>query len=160
MADSKSLVAATQGVDMGNLDWPNSPFSDVPTDASNRYRVELLPWAEVREDGVAFREGADPRVLRWDRVLIALAAHVGEPEGVSTVVFDLVVERKEAECLVCRFDADPGDAAMEAARVILGALGRERCSRSLAELAAEGVAGRSYADLESLASGSLAELGL
>ena len=115
---------------MGNLESPNSPFSDVPTDAANRYRVELLAWAQVQDDGVAFREAGEKRLLRWEQVIVALAAHVGEPEGVSTVVFDLVIERKEAECLVCRFDADPGDAAMEVARSLMNAIGRKRCSRS------------------------------
>jgi hypothetical protein len=129
-------------------------------DARERYRVELLAWAEVAEDGVRFREGSEPRRLPWDRVLHALAAHVGEPEGVSTVVFDLVVERKQIECLVCRFDADPGEAAQRVAREIALRIGRERCSRSLLELAAEGVPTRAYADLDGLAAGSLEELGL
>ena len=144
---------------MGKEEWPGPSFPKGFEDAA-RYRVELLAWAEVQPDGIAFREGAEPRHLRWDRVLTALAAHVGEPEGVSTVVFDLVVERKDAECLVCRFDADPGEAAQGTARALLDALGRERCSRSLAELATDGIPGRSYADLESLAAGSLQELGL
>jgi hypothetical protein len=145
---------------MGNSEWPTPRFSDDFTDATARYRVELLAWAEVRPDGVAFREGADARQLRWDRVLHALASHVGEPEGVSTVVFDLVVERKEAECLVRRFDADPGEAAQGVARALLDALGRDRCSRSLLDLAAEGIPSRAYSDLASLAAGSLEDLGL
>lgn len=145
---------------MGEREWPAASGSGVFDGAADRYRVELLPWAEVARDGVAFRDGAETRILPWDRVLTALAAHVGEPEGVSTVVFDLLVERKDAECLVRRFDADPGEAAQSVARALLEALGRQRCSRSLAELASDGVPSRSYADLESLASGSLAELGL
>ncbi|RIL00834.1 MAG: hypothetical protein DCC71_18445 [Proteobacteria bacterium] len=130
------------------------------SDAAERYRVEVLPWAEVVADGVRFREGAEPRLLPWARILSALAAHVGEPEGVSTVVFDLVIERKDSDVLVCRFDADPGDAAQETARRLYAKLGRERCSRSLCELAADGVPSRSYVDLESLAAGSLEDLGL
>jgi hypothetical protein len=129
-------------------------------DAGERYRVEVLAWAEVAAGGVRFREGAEGRLLAWERVLHALAAHVGEPEGVSTVVFDLVIERKQTECLVCRFDADPGEAAQGVAREILERIGRERCSRSLAELAAEGIPTRTYADLEALAAGSLEDLGL
>lgn len=145
---------------MGEADWTGPANEGVFGDATDRYRVELLPWAEVRRDGVAYREGDETRVLGWERVVVALAAHVGEPEGVSTVVFDLVVERKDAECLVRRFDADPGEAAQGVARTLLEKLGRTRCSRSLAELAAEGVPSRSYADLDGLAAGSLAELGL
>ena len=127
---------------------------------SPRYRVEVLPWAELGLDGIVFREGPGHRTLPWSRILHALAAYVGEPEGVCTIVFDLVIERKQAECLVCRFDADPGEPARTVARALLDGLGRARCSRSLADLAAEGVPTRSYADLDSLAEASLEELGL
>jgi hypothetical protein len=144
---------------MGEFDWPDGGPDGTCFDSGERYRVEVLAWAEIGADGVRFREGVEPRVLGWDRVLHALAAHVGEPEGVSTVVFDLVVERKETDCLVCRFDADPGESAQTAARAIADRLGRARCSRSLLELAAEGVPTRSYADLDALAAGSLVELG-
>jgi hypothetical protein len=129
-------------------------------DGSTRYRVEVLPWAEVGPGGIAFSEGPEQRTLPWSRILHALAAYVGEPEGVCTIVFDLVVERKETECLVCRFDADPGEPARSVARALLDGLGRERCSRSLANLAAEGVPTRTYSDLDSLAEASLEELGL
>jgi hypothetical protein len=144
---------------MGELDWPDGGSETGLLDVGGRYRVDVLAWAEVGADGVRFREGAEPLVLEWDRVLHALAAHVGEPEGVSTVVFDLVVERKEADCLVCRFDADPGEASQSTARTLAERLGRGRCSRSLLELAAEGVPTRSYPDLDALAAGSLEELG-
>ena len=128
-------------------------------DSSSRYRVELLSWAEVGPGGVAFREGTRPALLPWTRIQHALAAYVGEPEGVSTIVFDLLVERKDDECLVCRLDADPGEAAQAIARVLVEQLGRARCSRSLADLAAEGVPTRAYADLDALAEGALEELG-
>jgi hypothetical protein len=129
-------------------------------DTSSRYRVEVLPWAEVAADGIAFREGPEDRTLPWGRILHALASYVGEPEGVCTIVFDLVVERKETECLVRRFDADPGEAAQNVARALVERLGRARCSRSLADLAKEGMPTRSYADLDSLAEATLEELGL
>ena len=127
---------------------------------TSQYRVEVLPWAELGPGGIVFREGSEQAMLPWSRVLHALAAYVGEPEGVCTIVFDLVVERKETECLVCRFDADPGEPAQTAARALLEGLGRKRCSRSLAELAADGAPTRSYPDLDTLAEGALEELGL
>src|SRR5512138_687233 len=127
---------------------------------SSAYRVELLAWPEVGAEGVAHREGAERALLPWSRVAYALAAYVGEPEGVATIVFDLVVEKKDTECLVRRFDADPGAPAQAAAQAIVERLGRARCSRSLADLAAEGVPTRAYADLDSLAEGALEELGL
>jgi hypothetical protein len=124
-----------------------------------QYHVEVLPWAETGPGGIVFREGPELATLPWSRVLHALAAYVGEPEGVCTIVFDLVVERKETECLVRRFDADPGESAQSTAQALLAALGRTRCSRSLANLAADGVATRSYPDLDSLAEASLQDLG-
>jgi len=124
-----------------------------------QYRVEVLAWAEVGSGGIVYREGSELATLPWSLVLHALAAYVGEPEGVCTIVFDLVVERKETECLVRRFDADPGEPAQAIARALLEGLGRTRCSRSLADLAAEGVPTRSYPDLDSLAEASLEDLG-
>lgn len=128
------------------------------TDSSVRYRVEVLSWVEVGEHGVG-HFGADRRAtLQWASVLYALSAEVGEPEGVRTVVFDLVVERKGDECQVYRFDADPGSDAQALAERILVGLGRSRCSRSLVELARDGYASRRVPDLETLAESALAEL--
>ena len=125
-----------------------------------RYCVEVLYTAEIGEHGILYLNGRRREMLQWASVLHALAAEVGEPEGVRTVVFDLVVERKPDECLVLRFDAEPGADAQEVAMQIAASLGRERCSRSLAALAAEGDAGRQVPDLEALAEEALAELGL
>ena len=132
----------------------------VAADASARYRVELLGWAEVGESGIEYVEGPTRTTLRWGRIERALAAQVGEPEGVRTIVFDLVVERKNSECLVRRFDAEPGQPAQAIAQAIARHLGRRRCSRSLLELAAEGVPTRAYPDLDALAADALEELGL
>lgn len=145
---------------MSRAEWQGDRFPDDAAGALDRYRVELLAWAQLGPDGVAHREGIEARLLPWDRVLHASAAQVGEPEGVSTVVFDLLIERKADACLVRRFDADLGDDARAAAHAIVAALGRARCSRSLLALADEGAPGRSYEDLERLAAGSLADLGL
>ena len=127
-------------------------------DPADRYRAEVLPWVEVGDHGVAYFAGGRRVTLQWASVLYALAAEVGEPEGVRTVVFDLVVERKDDEVHVCRFDAEPGpDAQAVAARVVAG-LGRTRCSLSLAELARDGHPARTVPDLEALAESALDEL--
>jgi len=125
-----------------------------------RYRVEVLYTAEVGEHGILYLNGSRREMLQWASVLHALAAEVGEAEGVRTVVFDLVVERKDEECVVLRFDAEPGFDAQEVAVRIAAKLGRARCSRSLAALAAEGQASRQVPDLETLAAAALVELGL
>jgi hypothetical protein len=129
-------------------------------EAAVRYRVEVLPWAEVGDHGVSYLGGSRRETLQWASVLHALAAEVGEPEGVRTVVFDLVVEQGRGGCQVCRFDADPGPDAQEMAVQIATGLGRGRCSRSLLELAHDGAPGRHVADLETLAEAALKELGL
>jgi hypothetical protein len=136
------------------------PRSRRRIDATARYRVDLLHWPELEARGITYREGTSVGRLSWDRIQHALAAQVGEPEGVSTVVFDLVVERKQTECLVFRFDADPGEPAREVARALVERLGPQHCARSLVALADEGVPTRTYPDLDSLAEGALEELGL
>jgi len=129
-------------------------------EAAARYQVDVLTWPEVGEHGVSYLNGGRREMLQWASVLRALAAEVGEPEGVRTVVFDLVVECKQDECVVLRFDAAPGLDAQEVAMQVAASLGRERCSRSLSALAAEGQAGRQVPDLDSLAEAALRELGL
>jgi hypothetical protein len=128
------------------------------SDASARYRVEVLPWVEVGERGVGYFAGSRRTTLQWASVLYALSAQVGEPEGVCTVVFDLVVERKGDECQVCRFDADPGPDAQRLAEQIVAGLGRSRCSRSLIELASDGHPSRMVPDLDAVAESAWEEL--
>jgi hypothetical protein len=129
-------------------------------DAAARYDVEVLSWAEVGDHGVSYVNGRRRETLQWASVLRALAAEVGEPEGVRTVVFDLVVETKERSCAVCRFDAEPGAEAQETAMYIASSLGHERCSPTLLALARDGEPSRQVPDLDTLAEEALAELGL
>jgi hypothetical protein len=125
-----------------------------------RYHVDVLSWAEVGDHGVSYLNGSRRETLQWASILYGLAAEVGEPEGVRTVVIDLVVERKGRECVVCRFDAEPGLDAQEVAMQIAASLGRARCSRSLLALACDGAASRQVPDLEALDEQVIAELGL
>ena len=137
-----------------------SPWLGLGSDVGPRYRVEVLSWVEVGEHGVGYFAGSRRTTLQWASVLFALSAQVGEPEGVCTVVFDLVVERKGDECQVCRFDADPGPDAQRLAERILAGLGRARCSRSLIELASDGHPSRFVPDLDTVAESALEELAL
>jgi hypothetical protein len=123
-----------------------------------RYSVRLLAGARVTESGVLHQEGAAQRLLEWGDVDWALAAELGEPQGVRTIVFDLVVDRKAGSFTVCRFDAEPGEDAVAAARLIAGALPAERLAASIKSLAADGVTWRWYPDLESLEEDALALL--
>jgi hypothetical protein len=46
----------------------------------------------VTERGVVYRRGDQRYLLAWSRVHRGLAAEVGEPQGVRTIVFDLAIE--------------------------------------------------------------------
>jgi len=83
---------------------------------------------------------------------------VGEPEGVRTVVFDLVGASDGESWPVWRLDAEPGEAAMELARAIESCLGSERAAPSIKSLATDGIASRWFPDLESFARANLADL--
>ncbi len=126
---------------------------------STKYRVRLVEAAHPSEDGLAFPDGESREFLAWDRVRLAFAAEVGEPEGVRTIVFDLVVEEesdapqggRDPQCTsrcVFRLDADPGEDAMALARAIENGLGSERPSASIKSVATDGVPSRWYPDIE------------
>jgi hypothetical protein len=115
---------------------------------SAAYRVHLLGDPEVCAGGVSHREAGRRPLLPWSRVRHAIAAEVGEPEGVRTIVFDLVV-RESGGWVAYRLDAEPGEAAMELAQNIERSLGAGCASASLKSLATDGIPTRWFPDLES-----------
>jgi hypothetical protein len=127
------------------------PTPEVPS----RYRVHLLPDPKPTERGILYRRGDQRFLLAWERVKRAVAAEVGEPEGPRAVVFDLAVEVAGPECVVCRLDAPPGDAAQALARAIQLGLGPVRCDESLRATVSEGWPTRSHRDLETFQEASL-----
>jgi hypothetical protein len=137
--------------------WMNDPTQQAPDPSLRRYRVELLSEVRPTEEGVVCGGAAPTRLIRWDRVQRAMAAEVGEPQGVRTIVFDLVVDEAD-ECVLYRFDAEPGEAAVEVARVIARCLDPKRAEGSIKSLANEGTSNRWYPDLESFEEANLATL--
>lgn len=121
----------------------------------SRCRVHFLPDAKATDRGIVYRRGEERFLLVWGRIQAAFAADVGEPEGVRTVVFDVAVEMRGDECVLCRFDVDPGDEAQALARAIEVGVGRELCSASLRALAREGLPSRHYVDLDTLTEATL-----
>ena len=121
----------------------------------SRYRAHLLADAKPTERGLLYRRGEQRFVLEWTRVKRALAAEVGEPEGVRTIVFDLVVAIEGDECVACRFDADPGEVAHALARAVELGVGVGRCDPSLRAVATDGFATRSHPDLEAFEAAAL-----
>jgi hypothetical protein len=114
----------------------------------SRYRAELLADARPGRQGIVHAGPLGEARLAWGRVRRAFAAEVGEPEGVRTLVFDLVVGIAGGECASLRFDRDPGADAQAAARAIVRALGPDLCDPSLLAVAVDGYATRSHPDLE------------
>ncbi len=134
---------------------PINPPPDESPEAGPHYRVELLAGARPTEEGVVCGDDASIRLVHWSRVRFAMAAEIGEPQGVRTIVFDLVVDEAE-ECVLYRFDADPGQDAVEMARLIAEALAPDRAEGSIKSLATDGIATRWYPDLESFEEANLA----
>jgi len=124
-------------------------------DAAPRYRVRILSEARPTAAGIAYRQGDESLLLEWSRVERALAAEGGEPQGVRTIVFDLLVEIDDRGCVACRFDADPTEDAMEVARAIATSVPGDRTGASIKSMATDGIPTRSYPDLESLTEANL-----
>jgi hypothetical protein len=123
-----------------------------------RYRVRTLERARLGADGVSHCEGGVGRALAWASVRRVLAAEVGEPQGVRTVVFDLVVGASGGAFEVVRFDAEPGEAAVAAARLLARHLPVERLAASIKSLAHDDLVGEWYPDLETFEEAALAAL--
>jgi hypothetical protein len=114
----------------------------------SHYRARLIEGAEVCEQGLAHGRGDERSLLAWSEVLRAFAAEVGEPEGIRTVVFDLVIGIEGLACRALRFDAEPGEAACAVASAIEQGVGADRCDASLHTVAEEGFVTPTHPDLE------------
>jgi hypothetical protein len=134
-------------------------FLRPPTEAERRarYPVRVLVAPSLEAGGVSHGPAAARELLAWREVAQVAIAEVGEPEGVRTVVYDLIC-RPESGIAVFRLDADPGEAAMALARQLEAALGSERTSAALKGLAADGLATLWFPDLQAFEEESLAEL--
>jgi hypothetical protein len=131
------------------MDAPGIRETTLGATLPSRYRAHVLADVKPTERGLLYRRGEQHFVLEWTRVLRAFGAEVGEPEGVRTIVFDLVVAIEGDACVACRFDADPGEAAAALARAVELGAGGERCDGSLRAVALDGFATRNHPDLES-----------
>ena len=115
----------------------------------SRLRVHLLADPKPTDRGVVYRRGGQRYLLAWPRVRRAFAAAVGETERAG-IEFHLVVESRGAECVSCRVELAPGEAAHRLARALVVAdeEGVGECVRSLAR---DGVASRRHPDPEAFA---------
>jgi len=129
---------------------------------SGRYRVQLLANPELCERGISHGDPSDPGVIEWAAIRWALAAEIGEPEGVRTIIFDLVLGRIPGEDAsafeICRLGAEPGEEAMEMASAIARALAPQFSAPSIKSLATEGTPSRWYQNLEEFEAAALESL--
>jgi len=129
---------------------------------SERYRVQLLANPQLCEGGIRHGDPADPGLVEWASIRWALAAEIGEPEGVRTIIFDLVVDRVPGAGAnafeIRRLGAEPGEEAMEWASAIDRALAPQCSAPSIKSLAAEGTPSRWYQNLEEFESAALESL--
>ncbi len=112
------------------------------------YRVDLLREPRLAEGGILHGPPGQQRLLGWEEIWFAVAAEVGEPEGVRTIVFDLVLGRDPDGWRAARLDADPGPGAEEIARAIHAGVGPRQRGPSIKSLASDGVPSWWFADLE------------
>lgn len=127
------------------------------------YCVELLENPAATPGGVTHGAEARRALLPWADVCWAIAAEIGEPEGVRTIVFDLVTRRarddgRDDEWQVRRLDAEPGEDAIALARLVEQGLGADRKASSIKSLATDGIPTRWYPDLQAFEEDALAEL--
>jgi len=141
--------------------WGLHEFSvQVERRACAQYRVKLLDEPLPTAEGIEYSGEGGRSVLPWPQIELALTAEVGEPEGVRTIVFDFIVAREGGRCQVRRMDADPGEDAMELARVLGDNLGPDCTTASIKSVATDGIASRWYPDIESFELDSLHSLNL
>lgn len=128
-------------------------------ESGSRYPVRVLEGPELDPGGLRHLEPGGPGLLVWDRVRLAIAAEIGEPEGVRTIVFDLIAEA-EPDCgfLAHRLDVEPGAEAMHFARELAGRLPAEACGPSIKSLATDGIPSRWYPDLDAFEEDAIALL--
>jgi len=123
-----------------------------------RYAVCLLADAQPAPEGLVHRTASGEHCVAWSEVQYALAAEVGEPQGIRTIVFDLVVATREDSWTVLRFDEEPGEDAEAVAQVLAEAIPSQRLGAAVKSLASESWVGEWYPDVPSFEEAALAIL--
>jgi len=134
------------------------PFLPTREEVRARYRVELLGDAVAAERGVLHRVGGEDRILPWSEVRRVVASEVGEPQGVRTMIFDLLVGYGNDAFRIRRFDAAPGQDAVEAAQLMARQVPGEFLCATIKALTTDGLPLEWHPDLESFEESALAAL--
>ena len=126
--------------------------------AGPSYPARLLERPEVTAEGVSHVRDGERMLLAWSAVHWAIAAEVGEPDGVRTIVFDLLTRDADGGFCLLRLGADLGYDAIRLARELEKRIAPKRKLPSIRCLASDGIPARRYPDLESFEQQALAEL--
>ena len=122
-----------------------------------RYRVTLATRPDPGPEGLGYESAGSGGLLPWSRVAHVISAEVGEPEGVRTIVFDLLCEEGEG-WRVLRLDAEPGEEAMSLAQEIQRHTPPRSQAASLKSVATDGIPTRWFPDLVSFEEAALSEI--
>lgn len=135
-------------------------FLQPPSDAERhqRYPVRVLEAPALEATGVAHGPAGARERIGWDALERVIVAEVGEPEGVRTIVCDLLARGAGGRLVAHRLDAEPGDAALALARGLERGIGAARAPAALKSLAGDGLATRWFPDLRTFEEAALAEL--
>ena len=123
-----------------------------------RYRVCLLADPQPTPDGLVYRDADGKHRVVWNDVQYALAAEIGEPQGIRTIVFDLVIESGDDRWTVLRFDEEPGEDAEAVAQVLAEALPAQYLGAAVKSLASESLIGEWFPDVPTFEECALAIL--
>ena len=124
---------------------------EFPTgDESSAYPVRVVAEAQACDDGLGFVHDGGAGVLPWKDVRHVLAAEVGEPEGISALVVEILIEGEGGRLESVRTSVEGGEPAIRFARGVKRQIPPGRCAKSLDCLAADGAPRQWYPDLTSL----------
>lgn len=123
-----------------------------------RYSVRLLADPQPAPSGLVHRTAEGELCESWDDVQYALAAEIGEPQGIRTIAFDLLVARGEEGFTLLRFDAEPGEDAESVAQVLAEAIPAERLGAEVKNLATHSVIAEWFPDVASFEESALQTL--
>jgi hypothetical protein len=123
-----------------------------------RYEVRLLADARPTPEGLVHRTVDGEQHVAWSVVKYALAAEIGEPQGIRTILFDLVLAGSDGSWSVLRFDEEPGEDAEAVAEILAAAIPTERLGAAVKSLASESVLAEWFPDVPSFEETALAIL--
>lgn len=122
-----------------------------------RYRVTLANRPAPHKEGLAYESGGGRGLLPWSTITHVIAAEVGEPEGVRTIVFDLLCP-EGGSWRVLRLDAEPGEEAIQLAKAIQEYARPDQPCASLKSVATDGLPTRWFPDLASFEEAALSDM--